>query len=317
MVRKPKMNQVMSAIGLLMIGAIAALFTVWLALLPARGGTISSPLLGVYEFNTLTLKSSICNILLWLFMPLPAVFAFEGGLWRFTQGVKMRKQALCYKPKTIWSRLGEFESLGAILYTAIFMLLFILLLALALHELWYSPKVFSYRILIYFSATAGYLLLRKKLSAALKAVVEKFKKGMPTYTLTEDGVIIKLVTMMNKKYPDPPTVYIGFNEIDDLQIFTLAEAEAFLKYNIGPDFQLGIRQTQDYAAYIKGSISRPSVYAFGGAQENCVLIRGHELFYLITFENDDVSDLVHAYQTFKSSQTSLHYYWRIHNSHQK
>lgn len=124
---------------------------------------------------------------------------------------------------------------------------------------------------------------------------------LPTYQLTEDGVTIKLFTMANKKHPNPKPVHIRFDEVDDLQVLTYTEAEALLKYNIGPDLQLSVRQVKDTAAYLKGEIPRPSVYTFGDAKSDCVLIRGPALFYMIAFDTDNVSDLIEAYRSFKAS----------------
>ncbi len=110
--------------------------------------------------------------------------------------------------------------------------------------------------------------------------------------------------MWNKKRPDPPPVFIGFDETEQLEVFTYTEADAFLKYKVGPVLELGVRQTRDFMRYVKGEIPRPSVYAFGGAGSNGdrrVLIRGPELFYMVTFDTDDVSDLIEAYHSYKAT----------------
>lgn len=299
MAQKQKVNQIIAVIALFWLSAIVLLLTIGFALLPVKGGKVVSPILGTYQFRPLTLASPIANAVLWLLMPIPFVFAFEGGLWRLKEALEMRKQALEYKPKTVWSKLGALNLLGNFLNNAFFLLVFIAIIVFLLNEMRYTPKVFSINIILYAVSIITYLLLRNKLSKAWHGAGRKFQKGMPTYQLEQDGVTIKLVTMANRKYPDPPPVRIRFDEIDDLQVFTYTEAEAFLKYNVGPDFQLSIRQARDFAAYVKGQIPRPSVYTFGGANSNQVLIRGPRLFYMIRFDAEDVSDLIQAYRSYK------------------
>ena len=140
----------------------------------------------------------------------------------------------------------------------------------------------------------------QKLGKAWKGAAKRFRKGLPTYRLSEDGVTINLFPDAGKKFPELQPIHIRFEEIDELQVMTYTESEAFLKYNIGPDFQLSKRQIEDTAAYLKGKIQRPSVYTYGGAKNDCVLIRGPELFYMISFDTDNVSDLTQAYQSFKN-----------------
>jgi len=300
-IKRQKVNQIMVAIGLFILSAIALVFTFGLALLPAGGGMAVSPLLGTFKVNSPSLGSPIADVFLWILLPIPAVVTFEGGIWRLREGLEMRKKALEYKPKTIWARFATLNQFLSIFSTIFFMFLLILLFLLLVHLFLSSPKEISIRIVLYIGSLAAYLPARKLLGKTWKGTVKKFRKGMPTYKLTKDGVSIKLFTMWNKKHPEPPPIFIRFNEIDDMQVLTYTEAEAFLKYNIGPDFQLSMRQIKDNAAYIKGQIPRPSVYTFGGAKTDCVLIRGPEIFYMIAFDTDDVSDLIEAYNSFKAS----------------
>lgn len=299
--KRQKTNQVLVAIGLFMISAIALVFTVGLALLPAGGGTVDSPLLGTYHIRTPSLGSPLADAVLFILLPMPFILTLEGGLWRWREALEMRQEALKYKPKNIWSMLAAINQFKDIINAVFFLVIFIFLLSFLLHELWRFPKVISSNIIIYTATIVVYLATRNILAKGWKGSMKKFRKGLPTYQLTEDGVTIKLFTMAGNKHPDPPPVHIGFAEIDELQVMTYTEAEAFRKYNIGPDFQLSIRQMKDTAAYLKGEIPRPSVYIFGGAQSNCVLIRGADLFYLIVFDTDDVSDLIQAFNSFKAA----------------
>ncbi len=289
------------AIGCFAFSALALVFTVGLALLPEGGGTVVSPILGTYHIRTPSLGSPVANAILYLLLPLPFILTLEGGLWRLKETLAMRKEALAYKPDNIWSVFATFKQFKDIITAVLFLGIFTILITFLLHELGHFPKVISTNFALYMATIVIYFLARKKLGKGWQKGAKKFRQGLPTYELTEDGLIIKLFTMANKKHPDPPPVYISFAEVDDLQLFTYTEAEAFLKYNIGPDFQLSMRQIKDNAAYLKGEIPRPSVYTFGSAKTDCVLIRGPELFYMIAFDADDVSDIVQAYRSFKDS----------------
>jgi hypothetical protein len=304
MAQKQRINQVMSGIGLLMIGVLALVFTLFLALTPPQGGTAVSPWLGKYHYYSLTLESPIANALLWLLVPIPALISLKGGIWRLRRALEIRQSTLEYKANTIWSKIAILIQFKDIIDNGLFLLLFLALLTISLHEFWYAPKAFTINCFCYMATLIIYFLTRKKLEGLWSSLNRKIEKGMPSYTLTEDGVTIKLVTMWNKKHPDPSPVHIKYNEIDDLQVFTYLEADSVLKYNIGADLNLGVQQTKDFAQYVKGEISRPSVYAFGGAggsNGNRVLIRGPQLFYMLTFDNDDGSNLVQAYRSYKES----------------
>ncbi|WHH56930.1 hypothetical protein [Petroclostridium sp. X23] len=303
MARKQKVNEIMFGIGLLMLGALAFVFTLWLTALPPEGGRVYSKLLGEYQIHSLRLKPPIMDALLWLFMPVPTIFALEGGVMRLRMGLKVREQSLQYQPKTLWAKLGIFNQYSDILNTTFFMFVFMVFFAFGVHELWYAPKVLSSHVLFVAITVISYLVTRKQLRSVWEKFVNWFRRGMPTYELAEDGIIINLVTMMNKKDAQPPPVYIRFDEIDELRVLTFVEVEAFKKYNIGPDIELSIRQSVDIARYIKLEIARPSVYTFtAGSSGDCnVFIRGPELFYLIAFETDNVFDLVEAYDAYKAS----------------
>jgi hypothetical protein len=297
---KHKGNQMLAGIFLLLLSAIAVVFSIGFAMLLAEGGRVISPLLGSYQIHPISLGPPIANLILWALFPIPFIMTLEGGLWRLGETLKMRDEALGYKPDNIWSKIAGLLRISDYMKAALFITAFLAFLFLLIHEIHYWPKSISASLIIYAASTLLYFAIRKALKRIAKGVARKFRKGLPTYQLTADGVLIKLFTMASKKHPDPAPVYIRFDEVDELRVFTFTEAQAFLKYNIGPDLDLGRRQVTDTAAYLKGEIPRPSVYTFGSARSDCVFIRGAELFYLIVFDTDDVTDLLEAYRSFKA-----------------
>ncbi|MFZ5644710.1 MAG: hypothetical protein ACOY46_14060 [Bacillota bacterium] len=293
----------MTGMWILALGGLVLVFTVALALVPPKGGIGGSPLLGVSKINALTAKSSLVNALIWLCLPIPAIIALEAGLWRIRQGLKIREERLAHHPQTFWSRLGVFSSFYDIFNTGGGILFILLLFAGAAYELWHWPRALSLNTAWFAATILIYAVTRKKWIKKEASFSKWMRKGMPTYSLTEDGITIRLVTMWNKKRQEPPPVHIRFDEIDQLEVFTYSEADAYLKYKVGPDLELGVRQTRDFARYVQGKIPRPSVYAFGGAGSTTgkrVLIRGPELFYMVTFDTDDMSDLIEAYHSYKT-----------------
>lgn len=303
MAQKPKVNEIMVGMWILALGILVLVFTAALAMVPPGGGRVVSPLLGVYKINSPNANSILANALLWFCMPIPAIVTIEGGLWRLRTGLRIREESLEYEHKTFWSKIGVFFQFYDILIAGLGIIVILVLLAGEVYELSRFPRIFSLNIIMFAAAFLVYAVMRKRLSSGGTSLSKKLLKGFPAYTLTGDGITIKLVTMWNKKRPDPPPVHIRFDEIDQLEVFTYPEAEAFLKYKVGPDLDLVARQTKDFMRYVKGEIPRPSVYAFGGSGSTSgrrVLIRGSGLFYMVTFDTYDISDLIDAYNAHKT-----------------
>lgn len=307
MPKKPKANQILVGIWALGLGLLALVFTVGLALVPPGGGMASSPFLGTYRVNSIAAESLLATIVMWLCMPLAAIIPMEIGLWRLRTALEIREENLEHKSKSIWSKIGLIWQYTDILRTGISLLIILLLLTFSIFEFTHIPKSLSLHIVLYTITTVGYFVLRRSLGSKGKSILKKARKGNPTYHLTEDGITIKLVTMMNKKHPDPPPVHIRFDEIEELKNLTYVEAEAFLKYKVGPDVELGARQTKDFIKYVQGKIPRPTVYTIAGLSTGgqIVFIKGKDLFYLINFDADDVTDLLEAYENHKASQNRV------------
>ena len=102
------------------------------------------------------------------------------------------------------------------------------------------------------------------------------------------------------------TIKINFNEIDEIREMTYWESDAFMKYTIGPNAQLQIRETKDLYNYMKGKIDKPSVYIATGLNQNnkVIFMKGKDLFYLISFDSSDVSDILLAYKNYKQKRKS-------------
>jgi len=70
---------------------------------------------------------------------------------------------------------------------------------------------------------------------------------------------------------------------------------------LGPDLQLALKGTTELYRYLNGEIERPSVYGYWGSLGTVLLLRGPQLFYLISVANADVNELVAAFNAYKQS----------------
>ena len=96
-------------------------------------------------------------------------------------------------------------------------------------------------------------------------------------------------------------IRIGFDELEDVRVFTPVEAQAFRQYELGPNVELGIQQTRDLIDFGRGAITRPSVYTIGSENSlgKSVLLRGPNLFFWTHYGGQDGSDLLAAFDAYR------------------
>jgi hypothetical protein len=130
------------------------------------------------------------------------------------------------------------------------------------------------------------------------------RRGLATYELLDGGVMIDPhipPPIGGKQYRRDYKFEVPFVELDEIHEFSsYPEAQTFMEYSVGPNLNLSVRQTKDMARFVKGEIARPRVYVQRTSIGKIVLLRGPELFYMLGFDTDDVSDLLQAFQQFKS-----------------
>jgi hypothetical protein len=84
---------------------------------------------------------------------------------------------------------------------------------------------------------------------------------------------------------------ISFDDIDELRVFTYIEAASFT--NLGPN-------ENDVSDVLRGRILRPTRLHLVHSLGTTLLIRGRDLFYLLTVEREGVYDVIEAYAAAKS-----------------
>lgn len=290
LIDKPRLAQVMTGMTLMLAGVTAAVFTLLVTLFP--GDVMLAP-----------------NLHLWFGVTVFFIVFIEGSLVILKRSLAMRGSQLQPANTTVWTLIGQFSQYQDMLHSVVASLFLLAILGgisfmivrwAAANQLHTSPP-FWMQLSVY----AVYLLARRPLRNALRplgaAMRRQSAKSLPFYQITPDGVAIDLnihqIGSRSKRF----VVNIGFADLDEVRAFSYAEAEAFQEYQIGPDLELWTRQTKDLFQYLKGAISRPTVYGLGEHPTGgtTILLRGPELFYFLTCNSADGSDLVTAYKAFK------------------
>jgi hypothetical protein len=292
---KPKFLQVFAGASILWVGILFLVLTLALTLLPQHGES----------FNNYLSTSTSASIFVAVFL----VVYIECALWWTRQSLRIDKDKLEYADKSLWTHIAVFFQYAGIAYAVILALILLaltcLFLYITINLLAANPLSFSSGFFIMAGIYVVYAVARNPVRSMLKksGATRKLGSGLSTYTLTDKGLTIHL-KIKNLKDPSKSLVTIGFSDIDEIRTFSFVEAQTFLKYEVGPNLEIVIRQTKDLHDYVKGKIDRPSVYAFTAIQSvgKIVLLKGPDLFYFLAFDTEDVSDLINAFNSFKASR---------------
>ena len=290
----PKGNQVLTGVVLLSGGLLFLIVTLVLSLMSPSPGLFIAP-----------------DPIPWVLAALFCIGFIEASVYWLRQSLAIDESMLEYPEANIWSSIGRIlQYTDAIISLTILIavggiLVFFLLVLLGGPLRFTLSTPFLTLVVIY----GIYALIRKPLHAGLDRMAglagKRLKNYMPRYTLTGRGIIIDL---RMKDFGDPSKKYefpVGFDELDEVRVLTYAEADALVRYRVGPNLDLGLRQAGDLYRYVKGEISRPSVFARVATNRPNVLLKGPAIFYLISFENEDHEELVRVFQDFQKSAVRM------------
>lgn len=298
---KPKFLQVFSGASILWMGILFLVLTLALTLLPQQGA--SHLFGGTGSFNNyLPTSTSAC-----IFVAVFLIVYIECALWWTRQSLRIDEAKMEYADKSLWTHIAVFFQYAGIAYAVILSLILLALTWLfgyiTIDLVTANPLSFSSGFFIVAGIYLVYAVARNPVRSMLKksGAAQKLGSGLSTYTLTDRGLTIDL-KIKNLKDPSRNLVTIGFEEIDEIRTFSFVEAQTFLKYEVGPNVEIVIRQAKDLHDYVKGKIEKPSVYAFTAIQSvgKIVLLKGPDLFYFLAFDTEDVSDLMDAFNSFKA-----------------
>jgi len=223
--------------------------------------------------------------------------------------LRSRKEALSYEVTRLGARAASMYKYICLVGSGYGLLLVILALGFFSYFLVSATEGGQLVLRPGFFAVAGvyaaYFALRLVLPARLHMLTARLSglllKQLPTYSLEPDGIMIDF----RVKTLGPPArrswiAKICFEELDQVRVFnSFQEANMFMRNSVGPDLKLVLKQTTGLYHYARGEIARPSVYSRFGSLGTTILLRGKDLFYMISFENKDASDLVRAFEEFK------------------
>ncbi len=245
-------------------------------------------------------------------------FAIDGILGALRKTLRIRPGALSYKGRGLSADVASGYKYGSILGNTFFLLFVCLVLGLILYTFIDNailPAISQGSVavrpasLVFLGTYASYpFLLRpvlRRLSAQLGGI-STVSKVLPFYSLIPGGLTIDFKVKQFGGRPRSWIAKMGFDELDEVRQFnSYFEATAFLEYSVGPDVKMQVRRSVDLYRWAKGEISRPSVLVRIDSRRNPVLLNGKNIFYLISFQGNDVTDLVGAFHTFKESPTSI------------
>jgi len=150
---------------------------------------------------------------------------------------------------------------------------------------------------------AVYLFIRPliiRITKPLAGLVTNVQNSnLPVYTLESDKIKLDLGAGFPRGKRE---VSISLSELDEVRVFNRYEAIAFQKYNLGPDFQIGIMSMKDIMQYNAGKIERPNYLSWmtniSGAKT--IYLRGPKVTYFIGVKNSDGQDLLEAFKRYKN-----------------
>jgi len=256
-----------------------------------------------------------------LFFP-TALFVIIG--WDILRGqfrniLGIRKDVISYQPSDaigeIASKYKYAELVGTgfgvlILALVIGFFIFILSLIFSHSRITFGPNFYMV-IGTYFLYSTARVILREQFSNVATRFSSVLKKiPQPRYRLEPDGILLDFnwykLGRVGIHLDSSRRVKIRFDELDDVRIFnSYQEARTFMQDSVGPDLRLAASQAAGWYRYTKHDIERPPTYiAYGNLGTN-ILLKGKNLFYPLAVGNEDTSDLTHAFEEYKKTQSNF------------
>jgi hypothetical protein len=290
-----KTAQIVPGVALLSIG-LSGVFTVFTVLVPDGG------LIGLLAQNPDV--GSVFAITSW--MLLPPLFFLECGIFWIRESSGMG-DTLGHCPKAdIWSRIGQATLAIGVMLSTVVILAAISLIGAEIFFCGISLLMHPASLTLAFVSVGGVLaaylgvrtivrILWRRLGSGM---ADRISLGLSKCRLTDDGVEIDLNFLLEVGATGPRRFTVRFDELEEVRIFTHIEAVAHLWYAVGPNVPLGIRELREMYLWRRGKIPRPTV-CFStalGLLGKIILLRGPELFYLISFHAQDAGGLVEAFR---------------------
>lgn len=190
-----------------------------------------------------------------------------------------------------------------ILFLSLFAIFFFIQVFLKNSVLSFQPSSQLYLTIVFFIVYI--LFLRKHVFKLIHKYYFLYNKSLPYYSLEKDGIIIDLVVkgrLPNKD--DSIKVKILFNELTEVKELTIWEAGALMDYQIGPNITLAYEMAKGLKDCLSNKIARPPYFIWLGQSLNYLLLKGSNIFYVISVRNKDNLELFNAFNNFISLSPS-------------
>lgn len=271
---------------------------------------------GVFLWLTILYRSllddtpcSTLEILFWLMAGILALGLIETGLFWISKSRDIRPDHL-----TSWSGAGRLSKTAGhmALWRACVNLISYLLFVIFLSATFYLLVVLntgktlamcalSYSQLI---LTFFYIFIRKRLSLAIQPLLQRItllvSQQLPGYELKNRQIALDLKVKNIHQPENRSLITITFDELEEIKILSYLEARTLLNYQIGPDMFLATQSVKDLYKYLKNEIPKPRYYSKISSMGSVLLLKGPELFYLLSVSNQDHQALLKAFKQAKN-----------------
>jgi hypothetical protein len=306
-----RLTQTLTAIGI----ALVILMFFEIALLVALiGGTTTIKAGG----QTRAVSETETTLILLLFAVMAIVSGEAARRW-IRQTFALDESKFSARPRGVASTLGGLALLRDLIFAPLLPIIAfaanVLILFLLTREITSRGFALPTQFWLVLGLYVVYLPARQPILAVLRRasrpVTRPFTSAVPTFTRKGNAIILDLKRRRARPpsqrgligiASEPCIVTIRFDELDEIRAFSYVEAQSFVQYELGPDLQLGLKGSTELYRYLNGEIERPSVYGYyWGSLGTVLLLRGPQLFYLISVANADVNELVAAFNAYKQS----------------
>lgn len=252
---------------------------------------------------------SILEIILWLAAGILALGLIETGLFWINKSRAMRSNHVqSSNDANRLSKTAGHIALWRAYVNLISYPLFVLFLSGILYLLVASNAgkpltlcALSYSQLILMSF---YIFIRKRLVPAIHPLLQRINqladRQLPGYELKNQQIILDLKVKNIHQPENRSLITINFDELEEIKILSYLEAKTLLKYQIGPDMLLAAQSVKDMYQYLKNEIPKPRCYSKISSTGSILLLKGPELFYLLSISNLDHQALLKAFKQAKN-----------------
>lgn len=252
------------------------------------------------------------NLIAWLFEVGVPIALMESGIYCVRQSMHIDTSKIesekvgnsfFAKIANIYATINRFSWIPTTIILFGIMVLFVVLFVTKNSLRTFNPR-FEFYLFIFLYAVYIFLL-RKHIILFLHKFSKYMNQSLPTFILENDGIKLdlKIIDLSNKDKKS--IVKIFFAELKEIKELSFIEAQSLLQYQIGPDLSLKAASIKDQYEYLKGIIPKPRYYIYGPASGvKTLLLRGNNIFYLISVGNQDTDILIQNFQAFKNQNDS-------------